>query len=92
MGSKGARRGLVIDEVAVRVSFTLETSVLLCALGVDRAAFERSAFWESFSAFRGEIWVKPTEATGVAQEAHRGWPGGRIGFENNPPLTTGLPS
>jgi hypothetical protein len=30
------------------------------------AAFERSAFWESFSAFRGGIWAMPTEATGVA--------------------------
>lgn len=46
-----------MDEVAARVSFTLETSVLLCALGVDREFFERGGVWESFSAFRGGIWV-----------------------------------
>ena len=48
-----------MDEVAARVSFTLETSVLLCALGVDRAVFERGGFWEWFGGFRGGIWVKP---------------------------------
>ena len=37
---------MVIDEVAVRVSFTLETSVLLCALGVDRALGERGGVRE----------------------------------------------
>ena len=27
--------------------------------------------------FAAEVWVKPTEALGGAEEAHRRWPGGR---------------
>jgi hypothetical protein len=41
----------------MRVSFTLETSVLLCALGVDRALGERDGVREWFHGFRGEIWA-----------------------------------
>ena len=31
--------------------------------------------WLGF--FRWEVWVKPTEVAGVAEEAHRRWPKGR---------------
>ena len=41
-----------MDEIAARVSFTLETSVLLCALGVDREVLERGGVREWFCAFR----------------------------------------
>ena len=78
-GCTSARRGLTIDEVAARVSYTVETTVLpsfalprescsgvSMSAGWRRAVFGRAGVWESFNGFRGEIWVKPTEATGVA--------------------------
>jgi hypothetical protein len=54
----GARRGSLIDEVAARVSFTLETSVPPTAHGVDRAVLGRDVLWRCFGGFRREIWVK----------------------------------
>lgn len=39
--------------------------------------FWRVGGWEWFGGFGGDVWVKPTEATGVAEEAHRRWPKGR---------------
>ena len=53
----GRKAGSPIDEVAARVSLMLETTVLLCALGVDRALGERDGVREWFHGFRGEIWA-----------------------------------
>ena len=46
------------------------------------AKLAESVFWRDgvrgwFGLFTGDIWVKPTEVTGEAEEAHRGWPEGR---------------
>jgi hypothetical protein len=39
--------------------------------------FLRGGVREWLGFFRGDIWVKPTEVAGVAEEAHRRWPKGR---------------
>jgi hypothetical protein len=43
------------------------------------AKLAESVFWRDgvrgwFGLFTGDIWVKPTEVTGEAEEAHRRWP------------------
>ena len=77
--SESARRGLTIDEVAARVSYTVETTVLpsfalprgSCSgvsmtAGWRRARFGRFGVQEWVCGFRREIGGNATEATGVA--------------------------
>ena len=98
-----AKRREDVDEVAARVSFTVETTVLP-SFARQRASYLRVGtarpLASHFSAARrredvdevaarglmGAIrrgggtvqsWVKPTEAAGGAEEAHRRWPEGR---------------